>query len=669
MPDIVKVPQEPIDTIRMLALDAVQKANAGHPGTPMGAAEMTLTLWTNFLRFNSEKPDWQDRDRFVLSVGHASMLLYSLLHLFGYDCSMDDIKQFRQAGSRTAGHPEYGHLQGIETTTGPLGQGIANAVGLALGQALLKGHTGAPLKGHTWCLAGDGCMMEGISYEAASLAGHLGLNNLTLIYDQNHITIDGSTDQTFTENTELRFKAAGWDVIKVDGYDQAALCQAFAAARDSQEKPTLIISHSIIGKGSATMEGTAFTHGNALGEKEVAATKQKLGWPSDPFHVSEETRAWFKAQVALKKKAYDAWATEFEAWRKAQPAAAGAYDALWSQKLPLGFESAMIPGMAEEKGSTRKLSGKAIQALAKQLPSLIGGSADLAENNFSLIRDGGTVGKADGVFKGRNIYYGIREHAMGSITNGLALHGAWRPLCATFMQFSDYMRPSIRLAALMKARSIFDFTHDSVFLGEDGPTHQPVEHLNSLRLIPGLTLWRPAEGLETAMAWAWTASEARGPVAFAFTRQNVPTLPFAPGFDPKQIWKGGYVFEENAAADLSLVATGSEVALALEASKLLAAQGIKCRIVSMPSVCVFGRQDEAYRKQVLGSKPRVAIEAGSTGLWASIVGSESLVIGIDQFGMSAKLADIQEHFGFTPPQVAEKVRLWLAGKTAASAAL
>jgi transketolase len=663
MADFVKVPQHAIDTVRMLAVDAVQKANSGHPGTPMGAAEMTLTLWTNFLRFNPEKPDWQDRDRFVLSAGHASLLLYSLLHLYGYDCTMDDLQHFRQLGSRTAGHPEYGHLPGIETTTGPLGQGVANAAGLALGQALLAGKSGAPLRGHVWCLAGDGCLMEGISYETASLAGHLGLNNFTLIYDQNHITIDGSTQLAFTEDVGARFLAAGWEVLSVDAYDQAALCQAFSSARASKTKPFLIISRSVIGRGAATVEGTAFTHGNALGEKEVAATKLKLGWPSDPFHVSEETRSWFKAQTQRKKEEYESWNKEFQSWRSSQPSAAADYDLLWKQELPQGFEKTLIQGMAAEKGATRKHSGKVIQGLAKFLPSLIGGSADLAENNHSLIRDSVAVGKeADGLFHGRNIYFGVREHSMAAITNGLALHGAWRPLCATFMQFSDYMRPAIRLAALMKIRSIFDFTHDSVFLGEDGPTHQPVEHLSSLRLIPGLTVWRPADGLESAMAWAWTASEAKGPVAFAFTRQNVAVLPFPEGFDEKQIWRGAYVFAENSKADLTLIASGSELGLALEASKLLSSKGLNARIVSIPSVCVFGRQDEAYRKLVLGTQPRVVIEAGASGLWAGIVGSESLVIGIDSFGLSAPMEDIAKHFGFTPPQVAEKVQMWLAAR-------
>jgi transketolase len=658
-----KVPQHAIDTIRMLSLDAVQKANSGHPGTPMGTAEMALTLWTHFLRFNPENPAWQDRDRFVLSAGHASMLLYSLLHLFGYDCSMEDIKQFRQYKSRTAGHPEYGHIPGIETTTGPLGQGVANAVGLALGQAMLRGKFSAAGQGHVWCLAGDGCMMEGISYEACSLAGHLGLNGLTLIYDQNHITIDGSTDLAFTEDVGKRFEAFAWRVIKVNAYDQAALCQAFEAARDSQDKPTLIIAKSEIGHGAATMAGTAATHGAALGEKEVAATKAKLGWPSDPFHVSEETRAWFKTQRQAKLSQYGAAVEAFRAWCAAHPAEAQQHEAMWRQELPQGFEGLISAGMAQEKASTRKHSGKALNALAKIAPWLVGGSADLAESNCSPIKDGGSVHKdAQGGFSGRNINFGVREHAMAAICNGLALHGAWRPYCATFLQFADYMRPSIRLAALMKVRTIFDFTHDSVFLGEDGPTHQPVEHLNALRLIPGLTVWRPADGLETAMAWAWAAKESQGPVALALSRQNLPLSSYPAGFEASQIYKGGYVLQEEAQADLTFIATGSELGTSVEAAKLLASKGLRCRVVSMPSVCVFGRQEASYRKEVLGTKPRVVVEAGSTGLWAGIVGSEALLIGIDSFGMSAPAEDIAKHFGLTAPQIAERVQAWISAQ-------
>jgi transketolase len=633
----------------------------------MGAAEMTLLLWSNFLRFNPKETQWKDRDRFVLSAGHASMLLYSLLHLFGYDCSLEDIKQFRQMGSRTAGHPEYGHLPGIETTTGPLGQGIANAVGLALGQALAAGKfndaQGKPFHGRTWCLAGDGCMMEGVSNEAASLAGHLGLNNLTLIYDQNHITIDGSTNITFTEDVGKRYEAYGWNVLHVDAYDQAALADVFAASMAETAKPSLIIAKSIIGHGAATLEGKAATHGQALGVAELEATKKKLNWPLEPFFVPEEARAWCAKMVEKKLAGYQGWLGEFEAWKKFNAALATELEAQYAQVPPAGFENALSAGMAAEKAATRKHSGKVIQGLAKALPWFIGGSADLAESNSSHIKDGGVVGRgADGRFSGRNINFGVREHAMAAICNGLVLHGAWRPFNATFMQFADYMRPSIRLAALMKLKNVFMFTHDSIFLGEDGPTHQPIEHLSALRLIPGLTLWRPADGLETAMAWAWTEAKAAGPVVLSLSRQNVPVLDFPQGFDAHEIWKGAYVLQEEAAADLTFIATGAEVGTAVDAAKELAKSGLKARIVSMPSVCVFQKQDQTYRESVLGKAPRVVVEAGSTGLWASYVGSEALVIGVDSFGASAPAEALAKHFGLTAPQIAERVRAWLDSK-------
>jgi transketolase len=665
MKSLEKVPQSVIDTVRVLSIDAIQKANSGHPGTPMGAAEMTLVLWSHFLRFHPEKPEWRDRDRFILSVGHASMLLYSLLHLFGFDCTLDDIRDFRKLGSRTAGHPEYGHLPGVEMTTGPLGQGVSSAVGFAVGQLLLAGKYNTAkhslVNGRIWALAGDGCLMEGISSEAASLAGHLGLGNLTVIYDKNDVSIDGSTEITFTEDVAQRYEAYGWQVIKVGAYDQHALAEAFEKSRQPGRKPTLIIAQSVIGRGAASLEGSAATHGAALGSPEVDATKKKLGWTLPPFEVPAEAREWCAARVAEKLKAYEKWDKDQKAWRKDEPALAEAWDAQWEQKPDEAALIALTDGMEKDKAASRKHGGKILNALAKQLPWLVGGSADLTDSNGVLLKDTTTAKWSPrGVFEGRNIYFGVREHAMAAVVNGLCLHGAWRSYGATFLQFADYMRPSIRLAGLMGAKSVFVFTHDSVFLGEDGPTHQPVEHVACLRMIPGVTVWRPGDGLETGMAWAWTQARAEGPSALCLSRQNLPLIEYPAGFDKRAIWRGGYVLREDAAAELTLMATGSELGTAQEVVGLLAKAGVKARLVSLPSVCVFKAQDADYRAQVLGDKPRVTFEAGSTGYWPGVVGSDSLNIGVDGFGLSGPAEDLAKHFGLTAPQVSERILTWLS---------
>ena len=658
-----KIPQAVIDTVRVLSIDAVQKANSGHPGTPMGAAEMSLVLWSHVLRFHPEHPDWKDRDRFILSVGHASMLLYSLLNLFGYDCSLDDIKAFRQIGSRTAGHPEYGHLPGIEMTTGPLGQGVSSAVGFAMGQLLLAGKYNTEghkiVNGRVWCLAGDGCLMEGVSSEAASLAGHLGLGNLTVVYDKNDVSIDGSTEITFTEDVAARYEAYGWNVVKVGAYDQASFAAALESSRHTPRRPTLIIAQSVIGRGAATLEGSAATHGAALGPAEVDATKRKLGWTLAPFEVPGEVREWCAARIAEKMKAFEKWEKDFAAWRKAEPGLAKDWDRQWSQEVDEAFLLKAVEGMDKEKAAGRKHGGKMLNLLAKEYPWLIGGSADLIESNGVLQKES-TVARWSprGVFEGRNIYFGVREHAMAAVVNGLSLHGAWRAYGSTFLQFADYMRPSIRLAALMKARSIFIFTHDSIFLGEDGPTHQPVEHLACLRMIPGLTVWRPGDGLETGMAWAWTFGAAKGAVALCLSRQVLPLIHYPEGFDKRSIWKGGYTLVEDPAAELTLIATGSELATAQEALALMAKAGVRARLVSLPSVCVFKAQDAAYRAQVLGTLPRVTLEAGATAYWASVAGSDSLNIGVDGFGVSGPPDDLAKHFGLTGPQVAERILAW-----------
>ena len=672
MKNFEKVPQSVIDTVRVLSIDAIQKANSGHPGTPMGAAEMSLVLWSHVLRFNPQQPDWKDRDRFILSAGHASMLLYSLLHLFNYDCSLDDIRHFRKLGSRTAGHPEYGHLPGVEMTTGPLGQGISSAVGFAMGQLLLAGKSNTEqhkvVNGRVWCLAGDGCMMEGISSEAASLAGHLGLGNLCVIYDKNDVSIDGSTEITFTEDVAMRYEAYGWKVIKVSAYDQVAFAEALESAKHALRHPTLIIAQSVIGRGAASMEGSAATHGAALGGNEVDATKKKLGWTLPPFEVPAEAREWCAARVAEKMKAYDKWEKELAAWRKDEPDLAQAWDEQWAQKVDEAALLKAVEGMDKELAASRKHGGKILNVLAKQLPWLVGGSADLTESNGVLLKDSTTVKWSPrGIFEGRNIYFGVREHAMGAVLNGLNLHGAFRAYGSTFLQFADYMRPSVRLAALMKAKSIFIFTHDSVFLGEDGPTHQPVEHVACLRMIPELNVWRPGDGLETGMAWCHAASKANGPSALCLSRQNLPLIDYPAGFDKKLIWKGGYVLREDPAAELTLIATGSELGTSQEVVGLLAKAGVKARLVSMPSVCEFKKQDAAYRDQVLGQLPRVTFEAGSTGYWASVVGSDALAIGVDGFGLSGPADELAKHFGLTAPQVSERILSWVSARSKAKA--
>ena len=665
MKTYASVPQNVINAVRFLSVDAIQKANSGHPGTPLGAAEMALVLWSHFLRFNPAEPQWRDRDRFILSAGHASMLQYSLLNLFGFDCTLDDIKQFRVIGSRTAGHPEVHHLPGVEMTTGPLGQGVSSAVGFALGQALLAGQYNAadgtgPVSGRVWALAGDGCMMEGISSEAASLAGHLGLHELTVIYDQNHISIDGNTDLAFTEDVGARYLAYGWRVIKVSADDQEALCQAFESATQEKVKPTLIIAKSTIGKGTVHLEGSPKTHGQALGEAEIADMRAKWGWTSPPFVVPAEVYAWCQQRVAEKVKEQEAWKKNIATWKQDQPTAHAAWDAQYAQVLPADLLAKLSDGMAKEKAATRKHGHKIINRIAPLLPWFIGGSADLTESNGVGITDSISLQRsANGGMEGRNIHFGVREHAMGAILNGLNLHGAFRAYGATFLQFSDYMRPTIRLAALMKTPSVFVFTHDSIFLGEDGPTHQAVEHISALRLIPNLTVWRPADGLETAVTWAASLARSTGPSAMCLTRQNLPLLPFPENFDPAQILKGAYVLVDNPAADLTIIATGSEVSTSIDVIALLAKEGLKVRLVSMPNACVFKTQDAAYRATILGKLPRVIYEAGSTAWWPSVVGSDALCIGLDEFGMSGTGEDVAKHFKLDAISVAQRIQVWM----------
>jgi transketolase len=658
-------------TIRFLAIDAVERAKSGHPGAPMGLAAAAFELWNGHLRFDPTDPAWPLRDRFVLSNGHASMLLYSLLHLFGYGVSLDDLRAFRQLGSPTPGHPEFGHTPGVETTTGPLGQGFATGVGMALAGRLARARFGpdGPGDHRVYGIVSDGDLMEGVSAEAGSLAGHLGLGNLIYLYDDNRITIDGPTSLAFSEDVAARFTAQRWHVQAVDGNDADALDAALQAARAEAERPSLILMRTTIGYGSPNLAGKSRTHGAPLGADEVRATKQAAGWPLEPdFLVPDDVRAFFAERAKAKRADREEADARLARWRAADPERAAAWDALRAKRVPEGFAAELAAALDGKKAATRKHSGAAIQQAAQALPWLVGGSADLAESNATLVKGGGDVGPAAGAgadpFAGRNLHFGIREHAMGSLANGIALDGSFVPYAATFLVFSDYMRPAIRLAALMGLRVVYVFTHDSIFLGEDGPTHQPIEHLDALRAIPGLTVFRPADGVETAMAWAWALERARGPVALALTRQDVPPLARPGGFAPADVWRGGYaVVQPSGPPDVVLLATGSEVSLAVDAAGKLAADGVSARVVSLPSLELWAEQPAEWRQALVPADgtPVVAVEAArGESLWRWL-GPRGLVVGIDRFGASAPIGALAEHFGFTPDQLAERVRSHLRG--------
>ncbi|HEY8347113.1 MAG TPA: transketolase [Symbiobacteriaceae bacterium] len=661
-----------VNTIKMLAVDAIEKAKSGHPGAPMGCADMAFVLWTEFLRFNPEDPGWHGRDRFILSNGHASMLLYALLHLTGYPLSLEDLKQFRQWGSLTPGHPEYGHTPGVEVTTGPLGQGIAHAVGMAVAAEMMAARVNTedfqPVDHYIYGICGDGDLMEGVSAEAASLAGQWQLGRLIFLYDANQISIEGSTDIAFSEDVAKRFEAYGWHVQEVDGHDHEQIARALRAAKAETKKPSLIIARTIIGHGSPNKGGTERCHGAPLGPEEVRLTKENLGWPLEPtFLVPDEVRAFFARLKEEKIAAYRAWQERFEAWRAAHPDKAALWDEYFAGKVPADLDVQLAKVVEGVAAASRKTSEMVLQKAAELVPNLVGGSADLAESNLTIIKGGGHIGpegkagEYETSFTGRNFHFGVREHAMGSIANGVALYGGFRPYCATFLVFSDYMRPSIRMAALMNLPTLFIFTHDSFLLGEDGPTHQPVEHLWSLRAIPRLTVFRPADGVETAMAWAWALMEAKGPVVLALTRQNLPALTRPAGFSLRDVWKGGYVIAdaEGGAPAATLIATGSEVATALEARRILAEKGLPIRVVSMPSVELFVQQPKEYQEAVLGTGKVAALEAGSAQGWYRFTGRDGLIIGLEDFGASAPGPVLAEKFGFTPAQVAARVEQWL----------
>jgi transketolase len=653
-----------IDTLRTLAMDAVESAGSGHPGTPMALAPLAYALFVRVMKHAPREPSWPDRDRFVLSAGHASMLLYGALHLTGYDVSLGDLKAFRQWGSKTPGHPEHGHTPGVETTTGPLGQGFGNAVGMALAERMLAARFNRP--GHeivdhrTWVIASDGDLMEGVASEAASLAGHLGLSRLCVFWDDNRITIDGSTALSFSEDVGKRFEAYGWNVLRLA--DTATVADYEAAARAAAaetERPTLVCCRTHIGWGSPHKQDTSKAHGEALGKEEVRLTKERYGWPQEPaFLVPEDVLAHGREAVRRGGAHVEAWGRRLDAYRAAFPAEAALFERAIAGALPPGFADGLEAAIPAGKPlSTRKASGLAIQALAAKVSALVGGSADLAGSNQTTIAGSDTVRR--GAYGGRNLAFGVREHAMASAANGMALHGGLRPFTGTFLVFSDYMRPSIRLAALMKTPVVHVFTHDSIGVGEDGPTHQPIEHLAALRAIPGYAVIRPCDGPETGWAWR-TALEENGPVALILTRQDLPALDRERLAPASGLSRGGYVLRRETGTPLGkppgcvLVATGSEVALALAAADLLEGRGIATRVVSMPCTSWFDRQPESYRAEVLPEGvPTVAVEAASSYGWHRYLGRRGATVTLDRFGASAPAATLFRELGFTPEHVAE----------------
>ncbi|MEX0960918.1 MAG: transketolase [Burkholderiales bacterium] len=653
------------NAIRALAMDAVQKANSGHPGMPMGMAEIAEVLWRHHLRHNPANPQWPNRDRFVLSNGHGSMLLYALLHLTGYDLSLDEIKRFRQLHSKTPGHPEYGCAPGVETTTGPLGQGLANAVGMAIAEKILAAEFNRPgldiVDHHTYVFVGDGCLMEGISHEACSLAGVLGLGKLIAIYDDNGISIDSDKAHIsfwFSDETHKRFEAYGWHVIDgVDGHDPAAVDRAIREAKSIADKPSLICCKTIIAKGAPNKQNTGSAHGAALGDAEIAATREALGWKHPPFEIPQAIYDGWDARKS--GAAHEAeWKKKFTDYAKRHAKEAADFSRRTHGELPASWrtQADAIVEQVNVKGesiATRKASQNAIEALGQILPELVGGSADLAGSNLTMWSGSKPVTRDGG---GNYIFYGVREFGMAAIMNGMALHAGVLPYGGTFLVFSDYARNALRVAALMKAGSIFVFTHDSIGLGEDGPTHQPVEHAASLRYLPNMDVWRPCDAVETAVAWVSAIERRNGPTSLLLSRQNLPHQ----NRNAQQVTaiaRGGYVLADAAEPRAVIIATGSEVALAMGAQKTLADAGIPVRVVSMPATTVFDRQDEAYRESVLPrGMPRVAVEAGVSDFWRKYVGLDGAVIGLDRFGESAPAGELFKHFGLTADAVAAAVR-------------
>lgn len=646
------------DTIKTLSMDAVQKANSGHPGMPMGCADLAAVLWTRFIQINPDDEKWPNRDRFVLSAGHGSMLLYSLLHLSGFNLSLEDIKNFRQLHSRTPGHPEYGITPGVETSTGPLGQGFGNGVGMALAQQLLQqelGEESSLIDHYIYGIVSDGDLMEGISNEAASLAGHMGLGSIIYLYDDNDISIEGSTDLAMSEDVPGRFIALGWHVQETDGHDYDAIATAIEAAQKETSAPSLIVARTIIAHGSATKEGSEASHGAALGEDEVRATKEKIGWDPDAhFLVPEEVYTLFKKRREEWQKRYEDWQSRYES-----------LDETTSVKWKAFFTKPDINELRKslpvfEAGTaiaTRGASGKVLESLFPLLPSLAGGSGDLGPSNKSFIKGYSTSGKG---MVGRNIHFGVREHAMGAIQNGMAYYGGLLPYAATFFVFMDYMRPAIRMAALAGLQALYIFTHDSLFVGEDGPTHQPVEHLMAARLIPNLTVIRPADAAETAEAWLAALDRVDGPTALILTRQNLPLLERTNNNGAEMLHRGAYILHDTARPDVILYASGSEVSLALTVAEVLEEKKIAARVVSFPSWELFDEQEHEYKDTILpGTTPSVVLEAALHTGWERYVGTSALFITMDTYGVSGPWQHLAEEFGFTKEKAAEKILKFL----------
>lgn len=647
------------NTIRGLVADTVEKANSGHPGMPLGTADIAAVLYSEVLKHDPTAPEWADRDRFVLSSGHGSALLYSLLHLTGYQMPMEELKRFRQLHSKTPGHPEYWEVPGIETTTGPLGQGITNAIGMTLAERMLAARFNSPdyeiVDHYTYAIAGDGCMMEGITSEASSLAGDLKLGKLIVFYDDNEISIEGSTDLTFKEDVLKRYEAYGWQVLSIDGHDPEQILKAIEDAKVDTLRPTIIAAKTKIGKGSP-LEGDSKSHGAPLGKDNVAALKKALGLSPEDFYVPAEVYSHFAQKRSAWTTTRKAWEEKFAAWSKKYPELRTLWDRVMKRELPSDLAAALPEFEAGSKFATRDAGGKVLTALSPKLPELVGGSADLSPSTKTYVQGAGDVG--DGQFEGKNFHFGVREHGMGSILNGMSLHGGFRVYGSTFFVFSDYMRPSIRLAALMRQPVIYIFSHDSFYVGEDGPTHQPVEHIEALRIIPGMRTIRPADANETAWAWLAALERTDGPTAILLTRHKVPTLD---GTSAEGFSRGGYIISEpEGHPDLVLIATGSEVTLAVSTAEQLAKLGKKARVVSMPCRELFMAQEPSYISQVLGPDlPRVAIEAGVGTGWYQLTGPLGLVISLDRFGVSGPYDDLAKLFGFTPETVIAKIKSFL----------
>ncbi|HZN53944.1 MAG TPA: transketolase, partial [Candidatus Polarisedimenticolaceae bacterium] len=644
-----------------------ERAKSGHPGLPMGAADVAFVLWSRYLRYDPTAPDWPDRDRFVLSAGHGCMLLYALLHLSGYELPMSELQAFRQWGSRTPGHPEFGHTVGVEATTGPLGQGISNAVGIALaGKMAATRFNDAdfqPVAHRVFVLASDGDLMEGISAEASSLAGHLGLGNLIVLYDDNSITIEGKTSLAFSEDVPARYAAYGWHVRRVDGHDQEQVARAIESAIADRARPSLIACKTHIAFGAPHKQDSAEAHGSPLGAEETRAAKANLGWPEEPpFLIPDEVRDFFRARAAEGAALRTGWEQRFAEWAAARPERADEWRSIWEKTVPDDIVSRLLAGAPAEAAATREHGRSVLQTAAKLVPALVGGSADLAPSTLTLIKDSSSVGP--GSFEGRNLHFGIREHAMGAILNGIVYHGAFRPYGSTFLVFSDYMRASIRLAALSSLPVIYIFTHDSIFVGEDGPTHEPIEHLAALRLIPNLHVWRPADGLECALAWGMALERRDGPSALALSRQKLPPIARREGLGEADFRRGGYRVAGGDSPAAVIAATGSELHLAMGAREALAKRGAPVDVVSIPCAELFHAQPRPVRDALFpAGVPVVTVEAGRTDPWRALAGPDGLCIGIDRYGASAPGAVNGEKFGFTVDAVTARIEEWLGART------